>query len=339
MAFENYTIKDIAKALNLSASTVSRALRDSYEISAETKAIVQAYAEKINYKANPIARGLKERKSYSIGIIVSEIANNFFSQVIDGIESVAYSKDYQVVISQTHESASRERLNVEHLYARSTDGLLMALSAETTDLSYLENLLKKGFPIVFFDRVPEQTICHRVIADNKQSGYQAVHYLAKRGCRRIAHLTSAQNLSITRERLEGYKMGLLSSGLDFDQKLVKYCRYGGLHQDEIDTAVAELATEDYDAIFISGDKLTTGYLTAMNERAGRDAHNIAIVGFTNSKVVSIFSPTITAIRQPAFEMGKRAAELLIQQIEAKHPVVDFETVVLPTVIIEKNSSF
>ncbi len=335
MAFENYTIKDIAKALNLSPSTVSRALRDSYEISAETKKLVMAYAEKINYRANPIARSLKERKSYSIGIIVSEIANNFFSQVIDGIESVAYGKNYQVVISQTHESAERERLNVEHLYSRSTDGLLMALSAETSDVSYLQDLMAKGFPIVFFDRVPATIPAHRVIADNKQGGYDAVHYLAQKGCTRIAHLTSARGLSISKERLEGYKMGLLAHGLEVDDALVKHCQYGGLHQGELEQVVAELAETDYDGIFISGDKLTTGYLQVMNEQYDERIKQVAIAGFTNSKVVSIFSPTITAIRQPAFDMGKRAAELLIQQIEAKHTVVDFETVVLPTTLLAK----
>ncbi|HLS95576.1 LacI family transcriptional regulator [Sphingobacterium allocomposti] len=335
MAFENYTIKDIAKALNLSTSTVSRALRDSYEISAETKKLVLAYAEKINYRANPIARSLKERKSYSIGIIVSEIANNFFSQVIDGIESVAYAKNYQVVISQTHESSERERLNVEHLYSRSTDGLLMALSAETIDSSYLEELMKKGFPIVFFDRVPGQIKSHKVIADNRQGGFEAVQYLAKKGRRKIAHLTGAKKLSITAERLEGYKMALLANGLDFSPALVKYCEYGGLHQAEIEKAVAELAEEDYDAIFISGDKLTTGYLQAMKDRPEADVNSILIAGFTNSKVVNIFSPTITAIRQPAFEMGKKAAELLIQQIESKYAVDEFETIVLPTTLIER----
>lgn len=335
MAFENYTIKDIARALKLSPSTVSRALRDSYEISAETKKIVLAYAEKINYRANPIARSLKERKSYSIGIVVSEIANNFFSQVIDGIESIAYDKNYQVVISQTHESSDRERLNVEHLYSRSTDGLLMALSAETDDTTYLKNLMAKGFPIVFFDRVPAQLPSHKVVADNKQGGYDAVHYLAHKGCKRIAHLTGARTLSITRERLEGYKMGLLAHGLDVDNSLVKYCKYGGLHHGELEQAVAELRETDYDGIFISGDKLTTGYLQVMHEQDDKKINQIAIAGFTNSKVVSIFSPTITAIRQPAFEMGQRAAELLIQQIEAKQALVDFKTVVLPTMLIER----
>ena len=166
MRFETSTIKDIAKALGLSTSTVSRALRDRYEISEETKKLVLAYAEKVNYRANPIARSLKERRSYSIGIIVSEIANNFFSQVINGIESIAYDRGYHVIISQTHESYKQEKLNVEHLASRSIDGLLIALSSETQDINYLRELYAKGLPIVFFDRVPEDFATHKVIANN-----------------------------------------------------------------------------------------------------------------------------------------------------------------------------
>lgn len=333
MAFENYTIKDIAKALNLSTSTVSRALRDSYEISAETKKLVLEYAEKINYRANPIARSLKERKSYSIGVIVPEIANNFFSQVIDGIESVAYSQNYQVVISQMRESAARERSNVEYLYSRSTDGLLIALSSETTDVSYLDALMKKGFPIVFFDRVPNNLKCHKVIADNCQGGFDAVQYLVEKGKRKIAHLTGTTKLSITMERLEGYKKGLKVNALPYVPALVKHCEYGGLHQEEIEEAVAELLLEEHDAIFISGDKLSMGYLQAMKKRSQVNLSEIEIAGFSNSKVVSLYSPPITAVRQPAFEMGKKAAQLLIQQIESKQPTEEFETIVFPTTLI------
>ncbi len=335
MAYENYTIKDIAKALNLSPSTVSRALRDSYEISAETKQIVLEYAEKINYRANPIARSLKERKSNSIGIVISEIANTFFSQVIDGIESVAQEKNYQVVISQTNESSERERLNIEYLYSRSTDGLLMTLSSETTDLSYIERLISRGFPIVFFDRVPNQIDAFKVIADNKQGTFDAVQYLIDSGKRRIAHLTGSQRLSITGERLEGYKNALAANGLPFNPDLIKYCEYGGLHMEEIEIAIAELVKENYDAIFISGDKLSTGYLQAMKNNAYLELNTIKIAGFTNSKVVNLFSPTITAVSQPAFEMGKQAAELLIRQIESKYAIEEFETVVLPTSLIKE----
>jgi DNA-binding LacI/PurR family transcriptional regulator len=148
MKFEAVTIKDIAKALGISTSTVSRALRDSYEISAETKELVLECAEKLNYKPNPIALMLKEKRSRSIGVVVCEIANNFFSQVINGIESVAYDKGYSVIITQSNESFEREMVNLHSLASRSVDGLIVSLSTETNDLSLIDSLQKKGLPIV-----------------------------------------------------------------------------------------------------------------------------------------------------------------------------------------------
>src|SRR5674476_442470 len=153
MRFDTVTIKDIAKALNFSTSTISRALRGSYEISAETKKLVLEYAEKINYRPNPIALSLKERRSRSIGVVVSEIANNFFSEAINGIESIAYNCGYHVIITQSHESEEREKVNVQHHASRSVDGLLISLSSSITDLTYLKELHDKGLPIVFFDRI------------------------------------------------------------------------------------------------------------------------------------------------------------------------------------------
>src|SRR5215212_8209912 len=173
MKFETATIKDIAKALNLSTSTVSRALRGSYEISPETKKMVLEYAEKINYRPNPIALSLKERRSRSIGVVVSEIANNFFSQAINGIESIAYNRGYHVIITQTHESFDRETANVQHLLSRHVDGLLVSLSAQTTDTSQYKYLHEKGFPIVFFDRIAADINTHRVVADNFKGAFDA----------------------------------------------------------------------------------------------------------------------------------------------------------------------
>ena len=155
MKFEAVTIKDIAKALGISTSTVSRALRDSYEISPETKQLVLDCAEKLNYRPNPIALSLKERRTRAIGVVVSEIANNFFSQAINGIESIAYNRSYHVIITQSHESAEREKVNIEHMAARGVDGLLVSLSAESVDLSYLKELHEKGMPIVFFVELHE----------------------------------------------------------------------------------------------------------------------------------------------------------------------------------------
>ncbi|HEX8315311.1 MAG TPA: LacI family DNA-binding transcriptional regulator, partial [Flavisolibacter sp.] len=228
MKFESATIKDIAKALNLSTSTVSRALRGSYEISAETKKAVLEYAEKINYRPNPIALSLKERRTRAIGIVVSEIANNFFSQAINGIESIAYNRGYHVIITQSHESAEREKVNVAHMAARGVDGLLVSLSAEATDLSYLKELHEKGMPIVFFDRVTDEIQTHKVTANNYLGAFHATEHLIYQGYKKIAHITSSPFLSITKERLDGYKAALEKHGIPFNENLVKHCNHGGM---------------------------------------------------------------------------------------------------------------
>src|SRR3954469_16943788 len=188
MKFDTVTIKDIAKALNLSTSTVSRALRGSYEISAETKKQVLEYAEKMNYRPNPIALSLKERRSGSIGVVVSEIANNFFSQAINGIESIAYNRGYHVIISQSHESEEREMVNVHHRASRAVDGLLVSLSSQTTDLSHYRELHEKGLPLVFFDRVTDEIETHKVVANNSLGAFQATEHLIENGYRKIAHI-------------------------------------------------------------------------------------------------------------------------------------------------------
>ncbi|MDE3249083.1 MAG: LacI family DNA-binding transcriptional regulator, partial [Bacteroidota bacterium] len=171
MKFEAATIKDIAKALGLSTSTVSRALRDSYEISPETKQLVLDYARQINYRPNPIALSLKEKRSRSIGVIVSEIANSFFSQIINGVESVAHQKGYNVLISQSRESYEKELSNLDYFASRSVDGILMSVSYETADYTHLKDLHGRGLPIVFVDRTADAINTHKVIADNFKGAY------------------------------------------------------------------------------------------------------------------------------------------------------------------------
>src|ERR1700744_988005 len=220
--FESYTIKDIAKALDLSTSTVSRALNGSYEIGTETKKLVLEYAEKINYRPNPIALSLKEQKSHSIGVVVCEVANNYFSQAINGIESIAYNRGYHVIITQTHESFDREVVNVQHMASRSVDGLLISLSSETKDLSHIRYLHEKGLPIVFFDRVAADIETHKVIADNYKGAYDATEHLIRSGFRKIGHLTSSPYLSITIERLEGYKAALTKHNIPFNPDYLQH---------------------------------------------------------------------------------------------------------------------
>jgi len=340
MKFEALTIKDIAKALGLSTSTVSRALRDSYEISPETKKLVLEYAEKNNYHPNPIALSLKERRSRSIGVVVCEIANSYFSQVINGIESIAYNNGYNVIIAQSRESFDREMLNLQYLTSRSIDGLIISVSTETTDFSYLKELHGKGMPIVFFDRIVSEIDTHKVIADNYKGGYDATVHLINSGYRRIATVSNPELLSITKERLAGYKAALADHGIKQDDALIKYCRHGGMIVEEVEEAVSELLKlkERPDAIFASADKLTTNCLRILKAKGLSVPGDMGLVGFSNTDLTELLDPPLSVIKQPAFEMGEIAMGLLLQLIESKRPVTDFETKVMPTELLIRGST-
>jgi LacI family transcriptional regulator len=326
MKFETITIKDIAKALNLSISTVSKALRNSYEISADTQKLVMDYAEEHNYKPNPIAQGLRKGKSKSIGVIVTNIDNNFFSQVINGIESVAHKKDYTVIITQSHESYQREVLNLQNLQTRSLDGLLVSLSAETANVDHFKAVHSKGLPIVFFDRITDEIETHRVNCNNFQGAYEATQHLVQQGYKRIAHITSSNSLSITLERQEGYLKALEDYGLKVEE--------------ETDEAIHELLAMDNrpDAIFTASDRLSTSTLSILSKLGIKIPQEIALAGFTNSVSADIFNPPLTTIVQPAFEMGQTATEMLIQLIERKRPPSSYEKKVLDAELVIRQSS-
>jgi LacI family transcriptional regulator len=338
MKFDSVTIKDIAKALNLSTSTVSRALRGSYEISTETKKQVLEYAEKINYRPNPIALSLKERRTRALGVVVSEIANDYFSQAINGIESIAYNRGYHVIITQSHESQEREKVNVEHMAARGVDGLLVSLSSESVDISYLKELHDKGLPIIFFDRITNEIETHKVVANNYLGAFHATEHLIYQGFKKIAHITSSPYLSITTERLEGYKAALVKHNIPYNPLLVKYCNHGGMIAAEVEDAFNSLYKSKLkpDALFTAGDRLTTVLIGLMKQLKLKK--EIAFTGFTNTKLGDLFSPAWTVVRQPAFEMGQTATELLIEMIESKRPVTEFETRILETELIIRESS-
>jgi LacI family transcriptional regulator len=340
MNFNVLTIKDIARELGLSISTVSKALSDSYEISEKTKKLVNDYAEKHNYSPNPIAKSLKQGHSKSIGIVVSTIDNTFFSQVISGIESVAYSKGYNVIITQTHESYDLEVRNAKHLTFRSVDGILISLSAETQDIEHLKALQRKGLPIVFFDRVSADLETHKVIADNFKGAYEGTTHLVNSGYKRIAHITSSLNLSISRERLAGYKKALEDNGVPYDEKYVKYCLHGGRDLNEIESAINDLLTMPNrpDAIFTASDRITTTTIGLMHKFKIKMPADIALLGFTNTRLADILNPALSALVQPGFDIGKAAMEMLITLIESKRPVTEFETKVLPTELFIRESS-
>jgi len=335
---EAITIKDIAKALNLSTSTVSRALRDSYEINVETKRLVLEYATKMDYRPNPIAQGLKENRSRAIAVIVPEIANNFFSEAITGIEDVANAMGYDVVIFQSHESYEKEVSNVRNVVARRVDGLLISISNQTKDVSHLSDLHERGFPLVFFDRVSDEIDTYKVVADNFSGAFKATDHLLSTGKKRIAHITSSAGLYITKERLSGYKAALEKHEIPFDASLVHYCvNFGYIEMEGIIESILSVDPMP-DAIFTASDRLALACFEVLSKRGIRCPEDLALIGFTNLKVAHLLSPALTTVTQPAFEIGQTAVELLIDLIEKKKRMSSTFMIKLPTELVVRASS-
>ena len=334
------TLKDIAIALNLSVATVSKAVRDSHEISDITKKRVNDYAQKHNYRPNLMAQMLRHKNGRSIGVIIGAIPNNFFSDVLSGMESVTHQKNYHIIITQSLESVEREEKNLEHLTWRSVDGLLVSLSSETKSIDHFKKVHASGIPIVFYDRVTDEIKTHQVVSDNIGGTYLGTMHLISNQYTRIAHITSSKELSITSERLEGYAKALKEQGIPINKDYIKYCNHGGKDLDEIETAIDELLRmkQRPDAIITASDRITIGALAILKKKKIAIPGQLAIVGYSNFSAPEIFQPELTTIRQPAYEIGRAAAELLIKLIENKRLPSKFEKRILPIELMIRDSS-
>jgi LacI family transcriptional regulator len=334
------TLKQIAHDLKLSTSTISKALRNSPEISAITKEKITAYAKKLNFRHNPTARALKTGSSKTIGVVLSTIENPFFAEVINGIESAAHENGYNICITQSHGSSKMEKTSITQLIRYSVDGLLISLAAETTDTGYLQSMQNAGLPLVFFDRVAPQINTHKVVADNFAGAYQATLHLLNSGCKRIAFMSSALNTSVALERKAGYLQALADKGLAINESLIRYCNQDGESNKEIDEVVNELLllNEVPDAIFTATDNISTKVFQCLHRKGIRIPQEIALFGFTNSDLVELTAPTLSSIHQPGFDMGKKAAEMLIALIVNGAKDITFQTLVLPVKVYARGSS-
>lgn len=330
--FKPKTQKDIADALSLSISTVSRVLNEVYGIGDETRRRVLDYLKEIDYSPNPMALKLKDCRSCFIGVVVSEVANSYFSQVINGIESVAYDKGYQVVITQTHESSQREIANIQQLISQSVDGILVSLSSATQDVGHISRLQDLGIPVVFFDRVPKGVKTNKVTVNNYKGAFEATEYLIRSGYRKIAHLTNSGKLLLTEERLAGYKAALSKYSIPFNPDYVFCCDYSERTENKVEDIVNQLMNlyERPEAIFSAGDRLSIECMKSLKRLGVKIPEDMAFVGFTNISEVNMFKSSITTVSQPAFEIGQIAAEMLIKRIESKLCCANTETKMLAT---------
>lgn len=325
------TLKDIADGLGLSISTVSRALSDSYQISEKTKRIVKEKATHMNYKPNPFAVSLKNARNYSIGVVISSVNNVFFSQVIDGIESVAYKKGYHIIITQSHDSTIREAENIGHLMNSRVDGILMSLAAGTINYSHINEYQSKGNPMVFFDRVLTSGNAHKVVSNNFKGAYDGTGQLLKDGCKRVMFLGTVEHLSIIEQRKLGYQHALAHYNLKADEECVRYCGFDNDYKDQIRRILEELlmAGKMPDAIFGACESTTFGCMQVLKNLKLDGA--IKIAGFSNTKTSDLMRTAPHFIKQNAFKMGVIATEKLIYSIENAYRIEKYETVTLETV--------
>ncbi|MCC6288150.1 MAG: LacI family DNA-binding transcriptional regulator [Chitinophagaceae bacterium] len=334
---QNVTIKDIAKRLGISASTVSRALRGSTEINDETKRLVQELAKELNYTPNPIALSLKEKKTRVIGVIVPEIANYFCSAVIAGIEDFAYNKGYHVVIFQSHEKYQRELMNIKLVESRRIDGLIISVSNETKNGNHIQELIDKGIPVVMFDRICNEIDTPRVVTDDKGGAYMATRHLIEQGYTRIAHMTMSAQLSVTKNRTSGYAEALKEYNIPFQKKWVVACDFDIRH---IKSSIHKLfkATPKPNAILASAERIAIRSIEVLKEMKLRIPVDVALAGFFDNPISRFIDPPLTSIHQPTFDIGLSAARLLIEMIEGNTLQHQFKTIELKTTIEIRESS-
>ena len=326
------TLKQIAKELDVSISTVSKSLRDSPEISEDTRLKVQAFAKLYNYKPNNIALSLKNKKTKTIGIIIPEIVHHFFATVISGIEQVANECGYNVIVCLSDESFDKEVINMEMLANGSTDGFIMSLSKETQqkkDFHHLQEVINQGMPVVLFDRISNDIMCDKVIIDDQLAAYEATNFLISKGLKKIALLTTVDYVSVGKLRTDGYLNVLHDHGIEVDESLIIRIE----DTEHCDEKINELLeNQSIDAILAVNELFAVTAIKLAMAKGIKIPEDLSVVAFTDGIISKYSTPTITTISQNGIKMGRKAAEMLIKRLELE----DEEDEHYKTEIIETN---
>lgn len=329
------TIKDIARQLNISISTVSRALRNAPDVNAETKRVVMALSEELNYQPNKLALSLKKKQTHNIGVLVPNL-DFVLSTMVKGIDEVALEAGYTVMVCQSNESYGREIVNTRRLLDSLVDGFIISVSSETKVFDHFRKVQEKQMPIVVFDRVIPFLKVPSVRIDNEEGGFMATEHLIEQGFKRIAILAGPKNLGISNERLTGYLKALKKHRIKPDNDLIIYCDF---NQDYAYIATKELLSmkKRPDAIFTISDRMAIGAMLAIKEKKLRMPADIGLVGFNNEPVTNLVTPGISSVEQPAFELGKIAGKLFIESIHNEEDMSATEEILKPKLIIRESS--
>lgn len=309
------TIKDIARELNISPSTVSRALKNHPDISQATKDSVNKYAKDFNYKPNSLALSLRMSRNNTIGIIVPEIIHYFFSSILSGIEQVANQEGFNVIISQSNEDYETEVRNTQALIATRVSGVLASLSKHTTNYDHFQDIIDSDIPLVFFDRICIGINTDRVVVDDYSGAFAAVEYLIQTGCKRIAFYSSPLHLEISKNRKNGYLDALRKYALPVDESLIYVCDT----REEAIIITPEILDQPNrpDGFFAINDHCAAGIMYAVKSAKLRIPEDVAIFGFSDGELAKACDPMLSTVEQHGYEMGKNAASLLLDKINGK----------------------
>lgn len=330
------TIKDIARVLYVSVATVSRAFNDKYDVKKETRDRILLKAKEMGYRPNPIARKLLQKHSFNIGVIVPEFINSFFPEVIMGIQQVFLEKGYQVIIMQSNECAETELENMLSMEDNMVDGVLISLTKETKNITHLEQLIKEKFPIILFNRINESLPISKVVFNDYKWALFATEHLIEQGCRKIFHFSGPKHLSLSKNRIKGFERALEKHKLPFHESQV--IETGFFLEDGERVMEHLIQTNNLpDAIFATNDPTAIGAMKILKKHGYKIPDDVAIVGFSNTKMAEIVEPSLSSVQQPTFEMGIAAARLLLEQLTSPETCKP-QTMVMEGKLIIRNSS-
>ena len=334
------TLKSIARELEVSVSTVSKALKNSPEISADTREKVQAFAKLYNYRPNNIAVSLKNRRSKNIGVIIPDIVHHFFTTVFRGIEQYANAKGYNVIVCVSDESFDKEVINMELLANGSIDGYILSLAAATQkkgDYAHLHEVIDQGIPMVLFDRVTDQVQCDKVIINDEEAAYMATRKLIEGGSKRIALVMNENFLNVDVLRAHGYYRALQEAGLPVDDSMVLRLPFQFEDEEKSSTFFKE---QEIDGVLCVNEVFAIRCMAQLQKMGKRVPEDVCVIGFTNGILSQLSMPSLTSVEQHGEEMGVLAAKMLIERVE--HPndedQIAFKTEVLNASIVERQST-
>lgn len=334
---KKYTIHDIAKKLNITASTVSRALNDHPRISEATKKAVQKVALKLNYRPNNIAAALRNGRSNIIGIIVPTVDRNFFASIVRGIEEIANASRYNVMICQSYDNYEKEVATVNTLLNARVDGIIASHAKETKDFDHFLKVREKGIPVILIDRTTDNLEVSQVVVDDFLAAFKATEHLIEQGCKRIAHFTNTLKINIYKERLRGYREALAAHGLPYDESLVVE---SNLQLEDGRNSMLKLLSLSKlpDAVFSASAYGIMGALQVLKEKGIKVPQEVALIGFTNEPFTSFSEPALSTVEQHSVRMGNAAAEIFLEEIgDEEKKFIPQKIVLKPELIIRESS--